>query len=1172
MKTIFVRSIQAFLLALVLTSTANVHAQNDRFLYVYPSESDAYPVDNAVGSNQTNNAQINQLFENYSVTSYSQSFPGAAATASISNAYEIYLEGNIENFATSLWATGKFSCIQDYYFDELATCPIDVNDPIVASQTDVQGTWHLESIDAFCAWEITTGDPGITIGIADIEFDESHSDLQQNLIFVEDEVDIVPECQHGTSVAGAASADTNNATGMAGVGYNTTIAGYTTPHFALYDDEGIFRGCAGSPWRAMWRAFLDGRPVINLSWSGIGFGTINLPDGTPINTQKDAAEYITQNGSVLVVSGGNSLNSPNNHSAISDVPGVINVAWLNFGEVLSSNRPYNQFNDLVAPASLRSLRVGNSTAIVAGTSFSAPIVSGTVALVMSVDDCATVPEIEGIIKSTTEAVSNGDTAPHGTGKLNTNNAVRMAAGYTTFVDRDRTWNDPLHLSGDVVVTDGVELTITSQVRIAQGVKIIVEPNARLILDGAILTNDCAGEKWDGIVVTGNSAESQDYNLFSQRREQGYLRMRNDATIANATYGVRLYNPSDGVITDHGGIISASNSNFINCTYSVDFAPYQNFDFFSGNPKGNASRFSLCNFIVDDEMNESPLGFRSHISMRSITGLRITGCTFANDRDFASSADIEERGAGVKSLDSEFKITALCNQPTPGSSCEELTLSEFRGFNNAVLSGNKGGINTFTVDRAVFIDNHFGVAGYSSDQCRITRSDFSIGTELPTVTNPYVGVLLSGATGFRVEDNTFSVSSTLDPVSEDAIGTVIRNSGNQINEVYNNTYEGLTFANVSNGDNRGTSAPNAGLSYFCNENNDNAYDFAVPIIFDADGVAMQQGNSSLSAGNTFTESPLFATSHFFNQASNISYFYSNGNDEMPTNTSGNVFPQFTISSNSCFSSFPDGDSEGLTQEDREELENILQDSPNIEETVEALNILVKDTKHDAENLNFNQIRQYLDEYGDYRSLQAIVDSYIQERLPLDAILALGEIPVKIALDGEKLEDYLRFVQLKNIQIAAISDNISDEILLSDYGTILEELADNRYGPAASQAYYFIQDAVSKQTGAFVHNPIELPATDVIERSEKNSETEGLTFSVFPNPVHSFTNFTYDLSEKVEVTTLTVIDMNGREVKNVDLNKLSKNYRWDTSGVTAGVYIYNITSGGTILHNGKIIIVK
>jgi len=65
------------------------------------------------------------------------------------------------------------------------------------------------------------------------------------------------------------------------------------------------------------------------------------------------------------------------------------------------------------------------------------------------------------------------------------------------------WDDSKDLEGDIVVSNGSSLTIECLVSLPKGAKIIVEENAKLIInESAHITNRC-GDTWSGIEVWDN---------------------------------------------------------------------------------------------------------------------------------------------------------------------------------------------------------------------------------------------------------------------------------------------------------------------------------------------------------------------------------------------------------------------------------------------------------------------------------------------------------------------------------------------------------------------------------------------------------------------------------------------------------------------------------------------
>ncbi len=68
------------------------------------------------------------------------------------------------------------------------------------------------------------------------------------------------------------------------------------------------------------------------------------------------------------------------------------------------------------------------------------------------------------------------------------------------------WNGSRDLASDLVIRTGGHLTIRNRVSLPEGAKIIVEPNATLMLDGCHLHNSC-NKPWQGIFARKNKSGS-----------------------------------------------------------------------------------------------------------------------------------------------------------------------------------------------------------------------------------------------------------------------------------------------------------------------------------------------------------------------------------------------------------------------------------------------------------------------------------------------------------------------------------------------------------------------------------------------------------------------------------------------------------------------------------------
>ena len=290
-------------------------------------------------------------------------------------------------------ALSKNSSVEYAEYD-IAVEPTSIpNDPRYGNQ------WHLTKINSPASYDITHGE-GFPIVILDSGIDMDHSDLQSNIIYpyngitqTAGPVDHVNNCGHGTAVAGAAAAITNNNNGIASVGWNSTII-----PVKITDDNAIINGQECYGWSngvlngVEW-AVSHGAKVVNLSY---GFDASS-------NQIKSAAQLMQDNNGWLVISAGNSGNDPNN----TDDPRIIFVSSTTSSDVRSSFSSYGNYVDMSAPgSSIQTTSDGNNYNNWSGTSFSAPITASVLNLIYSVDSTLSSSEAFDILKNS--AVDLGD--------------------------------------------------------------------------------------------------------------------------------------------------------------------------------------------------------------------------------------------------------------------------------------------------------------------------------------------------------------------------------------------------------------------------------------------------------------------------------------------------------------------------------------------------------------------------------------------------------------------------------------------------------------------------------------------------------------------------------------------------------------------------------------------
>ncbi len=278
------------------------------------------------------------------------------------------------------------------------------NDSYYSSQ------WHLPKIHADTGWDVTTGSSGVIIAVLDTGVESSHPDLAGQLVagwnFYDGNSDTSDVYGHGTAVAGTAAAASNNGAGVAGVAWGCKImpVRISDPNGYAYDST----IAQGLNWAAD-----HGARVANISF--------RVSDSS---TVKSAAQYFQSKGGVVAVSAGND----GLFDSASDNPYVLTVSATDSNDAVTSWSNTGNNIDLAAPGlNVLTTATGASYAWWSGTSFSAPIVSGAAALVLSVQPGLSGAQAANILKSSADDLgAAGFDTQYGWGRVNVSRAVNLA--------------------------------------------------------------------------------------------------------------------------------------------------------------------------------------------------------------------------------------------------------------------------------------------------------------------------------------------------------------------------------------------------------------------------------------------------------------------------------------------------------------------------------------------------------------------------------------------------------------------------------------------------------------------------------------------------------------------------------------------------------------------------
>lgn len=355
-----------------------------------------------------NNAAINYIVNQYTVTGFEKAFP----TSRYKDMRDVY-EMNVSslNLPQSLVATypqyfaGYRENIQN--INLLSYTPNDFLD-----SSYYRSTGYLDYIKARDAWAITKGDSTVVIGVHDHQLDTSNLDIAPQLVRVATNTNY--NTDHGTRVSGLIAGRTDNHYGYPSIGFNCKL-----------DFVGCF--CYDEILKTSQR----NRRIINHSWgSGGGLNDTVLFTHSYDTFLQRICQEVYENGTFSCAGAGNGYTGggaparaytyPASNDYVFSVSGIgwknkyggpdtVNVIGVHEGANIGDSTASFQHNsrvDLLAPAyeisGLSRYGFYGPQPQDNGTSYATPLVSGTAGLILSMDKCYSPYQIEYILKKSAD--------------------------------------------------------------------------------------------------------------------------------------------------------------------------------------------------------------------------------------------------------------------------------------------------------------------------------------------------------------------------------------------------------------------------------------------------------------------------------------------------------------------------------------------------------------------------------------------------------------------------------------------------------------------------------------------------------------------------------------------------------------------------------------------------
>lgn len=403
---------------------------------------------------------LNALQKNHRLTALERPFVKVRQSTPLQQTFTLTFKDieQVDNIIAELQASGWIEYAEKVPLNKVSIIPNDYT---------AGAAVYLDKINAPAAWDLNTGSNAV-VAIVDDAVDITHPDLVPNLWVNPGEVpgngidddgngyiddvhgvsmmlgtgDPNPlpggQARHGTQTAGAAGAATNNGIGIASIGYACRLM-----CISAGTNANIYKGYEGIVYAAD-----NGADIINCSWSS----------ETPTITGQNIINYARERGAVVVGSAGNEGNAIPRYPGAYE--GAVAVAAVTSTDRKSDYSSYGPQVTVCAPGDYINVTyIGGQYVQSTGTSFAAPIVSGLLGLMRSLNPLIPVYDLIALLKASAvniDALNPVYAGKLGAGRINAAAALQLVQATLSYPPA------PNFSSNFTTASEGASITFTDR--------------------------------------------------------------------------------------------------------------------------------------------------------------------------------------------------------------------------------------------------------------------------------------------------------------------------------------------------------------------------------------------------------------------------------------------------------------------------------------------------------------------------------------------------------------------------------------------------------------------------------------------------------------------------------------------------------------------------------------